>query len=157
MSTESVTAGWDLKQQLSYGKVGVAVAMRRTVSLQIFLHLHYVLVGAEPNQTYTVGFDIFDLPAPGLEHFGVRRVGGQGKYNREGNEHVVDIFLVGTFSTNEDGFGLADFDLDLSDVPSGTYNLQFGWTKEPVLSCYYRTGGVFGGPPAGSFTQIVIP
>lgn len=145
-SIATVTAGWDHFERLSAGTV--------KLSTRMLLHLTYMLQGAEPNQTYTVGFDVFDVPAPGLDHFGVPRLGGQGQYDREDpTVHRVDIFLVGSFNTNKEGNGVAEFDLDVSGVASGTYDLQLTWSRGGTYPCYYRTGERFG----LNFVRITIP
>jgi hypothetical protein len=117
------------------------------------LNLTYQLIGAQPSQNYVLGFDIFNLPSPGIASFGLPRV-SRGTYTREGVTAVVDIFpdYSETFSTDAQGNGSASFALDLSGVASGAYNLQFYWANNG-LQTFYRTGTTFG----SGFGTITIP
>jgi hypothetical protein len=141
---EPASPGWDHFPRLSQGYVDLRVPLR--------LQPTYVLKGAEPNQTYTVGYDIFNLPDPGLTEFGVPRE-GRAPASREGREAMLDVFPVGKFVTDGNGDGTASFDLDLSRTPSGTYNLQFWWSRDGRYPVYYRTGAQF----SDGLVSIIVP
>jgi hypothetical protein len=153
-----VTPGWDVKNLPLAERVYASV--ESSLRLASGLRLTYRLQNAEPNQVYTVGFDIFDAHPP-VEYFGLDRWGGHSAYNREGEEHSVDIFVVALngFRTDANGNGEATFPplnqapYDLSRVPSGIYNLQLFWAREAEFACFYRTGTRYG----EGFVQIVIP
>jgi hypothetical protein len=105
----------------------------------------FELEGAEPDQTYTVGFDVFGLPDPGLTSFGVPRF-VRITQTREGVTATTDVYPVTTFSTDANGDGKASVSppLDLEGVPPGDYDLQFWWSRGGQFPVYYRTGGTFG-------------
>jgi hypothetical protein len=142
-----VSPGWDLFPTLLRGKV-----IRNSPDRSSKLLLTYILVGAEPSTTYTVGFDIFNLPDPGVASFGVPRF-ARINQTREGTNATTDVFPVGTFVTDANGDGDAHFNLDLAGVPSGTYLLQYWWSASCCFPVSYRTGTSFG----IGFDTITVP
>lgn len=151
--TLPVKPGWDLTPKLQKGSVVYSVSGPRGRSK---LDLSYILVGAEPNQRFHVTIAVFDANKPdGVKFFGVARF-DHANYTREQKNATIDSFIVGAFRTDANGNGQAHFKLDLSKVPAGAYNVQFGWTKllqdGGQNQCFYRTGEKF----AQGFASIKV-
>jgi hypothetical protein len=148
----SVTPGWDLTPPLQKGYVVYSGPAQR--GCPPTLDVTYILFGAEPNKSYKVTIGVFDAKPPaGIPFFGVKRW-DHATYTREKITAQLDTFILGDFRTDGRGNGEAHFKLDLSSVPPGAYNVQFGWT---VISTgahgYYRTGQKFG----QGFAVIKVP
>jgi hypothetical protein len=138
-----VKPGWDVFPQTGSGKV----TYHKPGNSDNLL-LDFELKGAEPNQTYALGFDIFDLPEPGVPSFGVPRF-RRGRFTREGVAATIDIFsLEATITTDANGNGKTKvrppLKLDPTAVPAGTYNIQFWFSRNGRFPVYYRTGDKFG-------------
>ena len=153
--TLPVKPGWDLTPKLQKGYVVYSLSEQRGCAPR--LDLTYILVGADPNQSFHVTIGVFDAKVPdGVKFFGVPRF-ARVTTTREQNTATIDSFVVGAFRTDAYGNGEAHFKLDLSKVTPGAYNVQFAWTK--LLEDggqgqgYYRTGEKY----AQGFVVIKIP
>lgn len=113
------------------------------------LLLTYSLKGAERNTAYKLYIGLFNLP---LKSFGAPRY-NHGVYTSDGITAQNDGFIVGDFKTNGSGDGEAHVELDLSGVPSGTYDAQFTWGTPGIGSVIYRTGEKYG----VGFAKIKVP
>lgn len=130
-----VTPGWDVFPPLTSGSVTY-----QTPGSSDKLKLTFELRGAEPNQVYTVGIDVFNLPDPGVTMFTVPRY-VRGTFLREGVLAIVDVFPIATFTTDADGNGsLTLKELSLEATPPGEYNVQFWWSRQGPFGVFYRTG-----------------
>jgi len=147
--TVSVIPGWDIFPQLTTG----SVKYQQPGNSGLF-KITYSLTGAEPNQTYVVGFDIFNLPEPGVAAFGVARY-TRGNYTREGVNATVDVFGItaSPFTTDGAGNGTVSVTLDVQTLPAGAYPLQFWWSRLGEYPIFYQTGQKYG----IGFETITIP
>jgi hypothetical protein len=145
--TLQLVPGWDNFPPITTGSVVYQI----TGSTMTIL---FNLAGGTPSQTYDLGFDIFNLPNPGISSFGIPRT-FRGTYNRQGVTATVDGFEFASpvFTTDSLGNGTAVATLNLSGVLSGTYNLQFVFASPTGLYSNYQTGTSFG----VGFATIVIP
>jgi hypothetical protein len=122
------------------------------------VNVTFVLQGAEPDTTYTVGFDIFtvDTTVPlsdAPDTFGVP----QWPVVPEvcGTVTVFDcagIYVLGTVDTDIDGDG--SLHMNLKNLPSGTYDLVF-WVGDPCCAAKITGTASWGAIPEA--TTIIIP
>jgi hypothetical protein len=148
----AVHPGWDKKDpRFTSGYVLYGLTTRGKCDGPKLL-LTYGLRGAESNTPYKLYIGLFNLPPAGLNFFGAPRY-NHGVYTRDGVTARNDGFIVGDFKTNDRGDGEAQVELDLTDVPSGTYDAQFTWGTLGVGSIVYRTGEKYG----VGFARIKIP
>ena len=92
------------------------------------------------------------MPGDSLKFFSMPRF-HHGTYTREGVTATNYSLIVGDFKTDPNGDGEAHYEVDLTSIPPGTYDAQFGWQTKPIGSVFYRTGTKYG----VGFGQIKIP
>lgn len=147
-----VHSGWDKKDApITSGYVIYGITTRGKCDGPKLL-LTYGLRGAQRNTAYKLYIGLFNLPPAGLKSFGAPRF-NHGVYTRDGITAQNDGFIVGDFKTNDSGDGEAHVELDLTGVPSGTYDAQFTWGTPSIGSIIYRTGEKYG----IGFAKIKVP
>ena len=145
-----VKPGWDVFNPGTGYVIYSVTNSPRTCRPQ--LQITYILQGAKPLEKYDLAVGIFNLPGNGLTSFGVPRF-LRNSFTREGVTAMHDAFIVGKFTVDRFGNGQAQVELDLANVPSGSYNAQFTWTRLSDTRGYYRTGSKYG----EGFGQIIVP
>lgn len=155
-SVLSVSPGWDisdLKPTLNQGYVIYSVAGDRCSPK---LQLTYILDGAGRNtelrDTSQVWVAFFNVSGEARKFFSAPRF-HHGTYTRDQVTAENYGLIVGDFKTNSNGDGEAHFEVDLTGLPAGTYDVQFGWQTKPIGQVFYRTGTKYG----VGFAQIKIP
>jgi hypothetical protein len=147
-----VHPGWDKKDPpFTSGYVIYGITSRGKCDGPKLL-LTYGLKGAERNTAYKLYIGLFNLPPAGLPAFGAPRY-NHGVYTRDGITAQNDGYIVGDFKTNDSGDGEGHVELDLTGVPSGTYDAQFTWGTPGIGSIVYRTGDKYG----VGFAKIKVP
>jgi hypothetical protein len=148
----NVSEGWDIqptKLTLNKGYVIYSVMGDRCSPK---LQITYILDGAKANDVSQVWAAFFNVPGDGLKFFSLPRF-HHGTYTRESVTATNYSLIVGDFKTDPNGDGEAHFEVDLTGIPAGTYDVQFGWQTKPIGSVFYRTGTKYG----VGFAQIKIP
>ena len=145
-----VKPGWDVFNPGTGYVIYSVTNSPRTCRPQ--LQITYILQGAKPLEKYDLAVGIFNLPGNGLTSFGVPRF-LRNTFTREGVTAIHDSFIVGKFTVDRFGNGQAHVVLDLANVPAGSYDVQFTWTRLSDTRGYYRTGSKYG----EGFGKIIVP
>lgn len=159
----TLTPGWDRTDSpLASGKVEWESKDLRNG--QRSFAATFVLKGAEPNHSYTVGVHFFEPPGtslPPVSQFGGRMLGNtRTTLSREGRTAtILGGWDFGQLTTNAKGNGRATFRFE---IPAAEYHLQFTVrqgecdpTRGVTAGCdaVYRSGGRF----AEAFESIEAP
>jgi hypothetical protein len=155
-ATSSFTPGWDLFGfPLDYVNSSVSYSSPSSNSLDIMFHL----VGADPNASHDVGIHQFlpaSVPDCNLVTFGqFAGTPGCGVIARQGVTAYVTSFEFGTLNT--DSFGNGDFNVLVTGIAPGVYNLEFTVREGPTCPglcgvIYQSPGPIFGDTVTVSFT-----
>ena len=147
-TTVTFNPGWDqFGFPLDYGNSYVSYSAPSPTSLDILFHL----VGADPNVSHDVGIHQFlplSVPDCNVLTFGqFAGTPGCGIIDRQGVIRYVTAFEFGTLNT--DSFGNGDFEVLVTGLAYGQYDLEFTVRLGPACPgvcdvIYQSPGPLFG-------------
>lgn len=161
-TTLSVSPGWDFTPQVN-GK-GYVIYSVTGDRCSPKLHVTYILdvdkLDARPTNPSDaritnpseVWVTFYNLSDEARKYFSTPRF-HSGTHTRDGVTSTNTGRALGDFLINPNGHGEAQYELDLTGIPAGTYDVQFGWQTKPVGRVFYRTGTKYG----VGFAKIKIP
>jgi hypothetical protein len=148
-SQEALAYSWD-------STVGAVTPIGKVIWVQPAnrnkVNVTFVIQGANPDTSYTVGFDIFTVDttvplADAPDTFGVPQwpvvpeiCGSVG-----GVSDCAGIYILGTVDTDIDGDG--SLHINLKNLPAGTYDLVF-WVGDPCCASQLTGTASWGAIPA---------